>query len=148
MATSKGPPVFDTSSATVPSPCGFAGRFFAGLAAMLASPSLLHFENAGLKILRNVGQHFAPVGGDEDVVFDADAAYAGQIDAWLDGEDHAGREYRVDRGPEERRFMHREAQAVAGAVREEVAVAGIGDDAAGGGVDVAGLDPRPHRRDR
>src|SRR5438105_5995026 len=135
MAMSNGPPAFEGSSATVPSPCGFAGRFFAGLAAMLASPSLLYVENAGLKILRNVGQHFAPTGADEDVVFNADAAHAGQIDAGLDGTDHAGREHSIDAGPEKRPFVHLQAQAVAGAVREKVAVAGIGDDAASGGVD-------------
>ena len=75
--------------------------------------------------------------GDEEVVFDADAAEAGDVDAGLDGDDVAGLENgRGVHGIQTRVFVAAQAHAVAEAVAKKLAVAGAGDVGAGDGVDL------------
>src|SRR5436190_19204011 len=47
------------------------------------------FKVAALEGLIEARKHLAAGVGDQDVVLDADAALAGQVDARLDGDDHA-----------------------------------------------------------
>jgi hypothetical protein len=79
-------------------------------------------------------------GGDEDIIFDADAADAGEVDAGLDGDDHAGFEGGGAETGEGEGFVDIAAKTVTEAVAEVVAVAGFGDDVAGGFVDFFAVD--------
>ena len=84
------------------------------------------------------GEHFAAVFGDVPVVFEADAELAGDVDAGLVGEAHACGEWGGVAADEVGPFVAVHADAVADAVGEVFvvgAVAGGGDDVAGGGVD-------------
>lgn len=77
--------------------------------------------------------------GYEEVVFDSDAADAGEIDTRLDGDDVAGMEgHGGVHGVEAGVFVAVEAHAVAQAVAEVLAVAVLGDVTAGDGVDFVG----------
>ena len=60
------------------------------------------------------GEELAAGVCDEDVVFDADAELAGEVDAGLDGDDLAGLEYALGLLPQERQLMDFQAEAVAG----------------------------------
>ena len=88
------------------------------------------------------GEHVASVWGDDPVVFEADSELADDIDARLVGEGHAGFEDGVVAADEIGPLVAVHADAVAEAVGEVFvvgAVAGVGDDFAGGVVDgVAG----------
>ena len=88
------------------------------------------------QLLRVQGQAFAAVLGDEHGVLDAHAHVALDVDAGLDGADHAGGEPVALRPTERRRLVYLEADAVTGAVTEALAVAGRDDDGARGLVDV------------
>src|SRR3989442_1950237 len=75
------------------------------------------------------------VGGDDHVVFAADAVVAGNVDAWLVGKGHARLEDGLAAADEIRMLVAVEANAVAEAVRGEFvvgAVAGGSDDGAAG----------------
>src|SRR5882757_4517041 len=89
------------------------------------------------------GEHFAAVFGDVPVIFEADAELAGDVDAGLVGEAHAGGERCGVAADEVGPLVAVHADAVADAVGEMFvvgAVAGGGDDVAGGGVDGLALD--------
>ena len=84
------------------------------------------------------GEHFAAVFGDVPVVFEADAELASDVDAGFVGEAHADGEWRGVAADEVGPLVPVHADAVAYAVGEVFvvgAVAGGGDDVAGGGVD-------------
>src|SRR5690606_24613481 len=84
------------------------------------------------------GGDVEPVGarlGADDDVLDARAVGPGQVEAGLDGEGEAGLQRFSVAGDDVRVLVAFDADAVAGAVDEVVAVAGLGDDVAGGGVD-------------
>ncbi len=95
----------------------------------------------------DVGQDLAAVGGYQHVVFDPDATPAGQVDAWLDGNDHAGLKRDVGFLAEPRGLMDIEAQAVTQAVGKKRAETGLLDDGAGFGVDVPRHRTGPDRGD-
>jgi len=81
------------------------------------------------------------VGGDDHVVFAADAEFAGDVNAGLVGKSHAGFEDGLAGADEIGMLVAIEADAVADAVGEEFVVgakSGAGDDGAGGIVDGAG----------
>ena len=91
------------------------------------------------------GEEFGAVFRDEEIVFEADAEFAGNVDAGLVAEGHAGLEFGVEVpavhvvaneiGP----FVSIEANSVANSVAEVFeggAVSAINDNFAGGGVDV------------
>ena len=82
--------------------------------------------------------------GDDDEVLDPDAEAAGDVDAGLDRDDVAGAEHVVGALAEARRLVDLEADAVAEAVAELVAVAAVADDRprdlVGGGSRHAGAD--------
>src|SRR6266478_3509094 len=89
------------------------------------------------------GEHLAAVFGDVPVVFEADAELAGDVDAGLVGEAHAWGEWGGVAADEVGPLVAVHADAVAEAVGEVLvvgAVAGGGDDVAGGGVDGLALD--------
>ena len=89
------------------------------------------------------GEHVASVGGADPVVFEADAELADDVDAGFVGEGHAGFQRGVVAADEVGPFVAVHADAVAEAVGEVLvvgAVAGGGDDVAGGGVDGLALD--------
>lgn len=89
------------------------------------------------------GEHVASGGGDDPVVFEADAELADDIDAGFVGEGHAGFERSVVAAYEVRPLVAVHADAVAEAVSEVLivgTVAGVGDHFAGGIINsVAGL---------
>ena len=66
---------------------------------------------------------------------------AGEVDAWLDAEDHSFLQSFAFSRPDERRLVALQPEAVTGAVREELAVAGILDDRAGGVIDLLADGP-------
>src|SRR5262249_41438294 len=74
------------------------------------------------------GELAAATGLDDHVVLDADAAPAGQVDAGLDGDDHALLEHGVAARVEAGVLVRLQAQAVADAVDEPVAQAAGPDD--------------------
>lgn len=74
--------------------------------------------------------------GDGAGVFDADAAQAGHIDAGLHGDDVAGGQDLIGPAGNAGLLMDIDAHAMAGAVAEALAVAGLGDDIAGDFVDL------------
>ena len=91
-----------------------------------------------------VGQPAAAVRGDDDEVLDADAAEAATIEAGFDGHDVPGDAVRRrDRASDERVLVDQQADAVAGAVEEPVAVPGVGEHVAARRVDVAAPTPAP-----
>src|SRR3954469_23801282 len=85
----------------------------------------------------------AVLGGHHDVL-DAHAEAPGEVDPGLDREAHA----RLDRPglalDHVRRLVRGLADAVPDAVDEVLAVAGVGDDLAGGAVDLLAGDPGAH----
>jgi len=84
------------------------------------------------------GEHLSAVGGDDPVVFEADAELAGDVDAGLVGEGHAGEEWRGVAADEIGPLVAIHPDAVADAVAEVFVVgaeACIADDLAGCGVD-------------
>src|SRR4051812_44513286 len=84
----------------------------------------------------------------DDDVFDPHAEPARQVDAGLDREAHAGLDRAVLALDHVRRLVGRETDAVAGAVDESLAVAGIGDHTPGRAVDVLAGDADADRFDR
>ena len=89
------------------------------------------------------GEHPAAVFGEVPIVFEADAELAGDVDAGFVGEAHAGGERCGIAANEVRPLVTVHADAVAEAVVEVFvvgAVAGGGDEVAGGGVDGLTLD--------
>ena len=64
-----------------------------------------------------------PVAGDHHDVLDAGPVPAGQVDAGLDGEGHARLQRQVVAGDDVGLLVHLQADAVAGAVDEVLAVA-------------------------
>src|SRR5665811_865484 len=90
-----------------------------------------------LELFGERGQALAAHLGDEHRVLDAHAGEPLDVDARLDGADHARGEH-VAAGPAQPGgLVHFEAHPVAGAVAELLAVARGLDDGAGGRVDVA-----------
>src|SRR5689334_12864074 len=87
-------------------------------------------------------QDLGALGGHEDIVLDPDATTAGQVDAGLDGDDHAGPEHDVGFPAEERGLVDVHADAVAQAVGKKAAEAGLLDRGAGFGVNVASRHAR------
>lgn len=85
--------------------------------------------------------------GDEDHVFDADAEFAGEVDAGFDGDHHAGGEERFDFWAGAGEFVDVEADAVAGGVAEFIGVAGVIDDGAGGKIGFMAADAGLHGGD-
>jgi len=84
------------------------------------------------------GEEFCTVFGEEHVVFEAEAELAAEVDAGFVREEHAGDELLGVAADEVGPLVHVETDAVAEAMDKEVvagAVAGVGDDLAGGGVD-------------
>src|SRR5438046_3116914 len=89
------------------------------------------------------GEHFAAVFDDVPIVFEADAELAGDVDAGFVGETHAGGERGGVAADQVGPFVAVHADAVTYAVGEVFvvgAVAGRGDEIAGGGVDGLALD--------
>ena len=72
---------------------------------------------------------------------------AREIDARLDGKRHARRQRQVVAGDDVGLLVHRQPDAVAGAVHEVLGQSGVGQHVAGGGVDLLGGDPRADRGD-
>jgi hypothetical protein len=106
-------------------------------AASCHTPKLAEgFFQGGLEALRQKGGGAS--GGDDHVVFAADAEFIGDVDAWLVGEGHAGFEDGFAAADEIGMLVDVEAHAVADAVGEEF-VAGAktcrGDLCAGGVID-------------
>src|SRR6185312_9256409 len=88
------------------------------------------------KVAARVVQPPAAVGGRGDDVLDPYPEPPRQVDPGLDREAHAGLDRTGLALDHVRRLVDREADAVAGAVDEPLAVPGAGDHAAGGAVDV------------
>ena len=89
------------------------------------------------------------VGGRDDDVLEPHAPLAGHVDARLDAERVTRRERAVVALDDVRVLVLLHADAVTGAVHEVLAVAGVGDDLAGGAVDVlAGRADRGRRAAR
>ena len=78
----------------------------------------------------------APRSVHDDVVLDAHAEAAGQVDAGLGGERHSGLQHRPVVADHVGRLVHVDAEPVAEPVREVLAVARLLDHAARGGVDL------------
>ena len=93
--------------------------------------------------LGGVVEQAAAVGGDDHQILDAHAEAAGQVDAGLDGEAHALLNGQRAAGDVEGLLVVVDADAVAGAMGIEVAVAGAADDVHGGLMDLG--DERPGR---
>jgi len=93
------------------------------------------------------GEDFVAGLGDEDVVFDADAQFAGHVDAGLDGEDLAGLERAFGFRLEERGFVDVQAEPVPRAVAVNGQIALL-DHLPGGGIDLGEFDAGPDRGDR
>src|SRR5437660_1695202 len=108
------------AAAIGPSSLGFGHSFVIGYFVIRHSSRhssfLLAITEHRCKLLGHAGQDFAAVGGDEDVVFQPDAAPAGQIDSWLDGKNHAGLEDRLGVLADARPLVNFQADAVAQAV--------------------------------
>src|SRR5436309_15397409 len=101
-------------------------------------PSADHGEVPG----RRVEALGTGLGGHDDVL-DAGSAAAGQVDPGFDGEGVARPKGCPVARHQVRILVLLQADAVAGAVHEELAVAGAVDDRPGGGVDVLAGDPHP-----
>ena len=82
------------------------------------------------------------VGGDEDHIFDANTEFTGQVDAGLDGDDRVLPDGLLGFRAGEGVLVDLDADAVAGAVAEVLAVACVRDDVAAGLVEVEGRDAR------
>lgn len=93
-------------------------------------------KGRGSEVFGQVGEDLVAVIGHEDVVFDADPAYAGEVDAGFDGDDVSGLEDALGFGGESWFFVDFESDAVAGGVEELFGEAGFADDFAGGGIDL------------
>src|SRR5579875_2474884 len=89
------------------------------------------------------GQQGRPVGSHDEYVLDADSALAGQVDARLDGDGNPAGKLTRSAVPDQRRLVHLEADAVAEAVLEMLAVPGVTDHVPGGGVHVRDVGTRP-----
>ena len=76
-------------------------------------------------------------------VLDADTAAVGQVDTGFHGHHGASKQCTGGGGVDSRRFVDLQTDAVTEAVAEVLGVAGVGDDLAGGGVDLAQRRPRP-----
>ena len=94
-------------------------------------------------IARQRRQDLRAVLAQDDDVFQPDAEAAGQIDAGLDREHHALLQHRLRGRGDVGRLVAIDAHAVAGAVDEVLAVAGILDDTARRGVDLPCLHAGP-----
>lgn len=91
------------------------------------------FERGALR-----GEHVASIGGDDPVVFEADAELADDVDSGLVGEGHVGFERKGVASDEIGPLVAVHADAVAEPMAEVLvagAVARVGDDLAGGCVD-------------
>ena len=88
------------------------------------------------------------VGGDDHDVLDPGSPLAREVDAGLDGERHALLEGQVVARDDVWLFVHRQSDAVAGAVHESLSQPFGGQHVAGGGVDLLRRDPGPHGVDR
>src|SRR5918992_1531684 len=95
----------------------------------------------------NVRSTTAPVRGHLDHVFDADAAEPGNVHAGFDRDHGALDELAVGIPPKAWVFVDLQADAVAEAVREAVAVSGVVDRAACGAIDVGDAGTRPDAPD-
>src|SRR4051812_24842824 len=96
-----------------------------------------------------VGQHLAAGVGDQHVVLDAYAAFAGEVDARFHRNDHPRPQLLLAAGLAHRRhFVDVAADAVTEPVAEEGAEAGALDDVAGDPVGLHGGHPRPQELDR
>src|SRR5688500_6144132 len=94
-------------------------------------------------------EHFAAAVGDQHVVLDADASFAGDVDARLDGDDHARAELFVTaRLAHGRQLVDLAADAVAEAVAEVVLEAGVVDHVAGDAVGLLRRDSGAQELDR
>src|SRR4051794_10185332 len=116
-----------------PSPGGEPGR-----AARSPPPPLRFFFSLNVATLEGpveVGQKLASGVGDEHVVLDAHAALARQVDARLDGDNHAGAEFLLAAGlAHGGQLVDVATDAVAEPVAELLAEAGAVDDVPGDAV--------------
>src|SRR5438093_791911 len=94
------------------------------------------------QFLADVGQHLTTVGRHQHVVFDANSAPAGQIDSWLNREDHARLENGLRVLPYGGSFMHLQSQAMTEAMSKKLAEALLFDHGPGLGIDVVRLCAR------
>src|SRR5262245_60433334 len=153
VRTSKGAGSFEESSATedswmsifpgTGSPLG--GVDEPRLTESRFTGSKLH--DVGCQVARHAGELFGPVGRHQHVVFNADAEFIGQVDARFDRHHHAGLQPCLGTRLHQRGFVHLHANAVADAVREKVAIAGVSDHRPGRRVDLLHLDAGTHRRE-
>src|SRR5574344_470223 len=84
-----------------------------------------------------MGQDLAPALRDQYEILDTDAELAGQVDAGLHGDQHAGLEDGLLLRGEIRSLVNLKAHAVAERMAEGLAIAGVRDDVAGNLVDPA-----------
>src|SRR5450755_2826594 len=84
---------------------------------------------------------------DDQGVLDPDAALAGQVNPWLDGDGHPVHECTCPAIPDDRCFVYLQADAVAQAVLEAPTVTGRLDEVPGRRVDVADVRPGDGGRD-
>ena len=80
--------------------------------------------------LLHMAQPLCAVRPDEEEVFDAHTAPAGQVDAWLHGDDVAGLDDILALRPQGGFFVYRQAHAMPQRMDELVAKAGLLDDIA------------------
>ena len=83
------------------------------------------------------------VAGDQNIVLDPYAAPAGDINARLDGHNHAGLQHGLIFHGKPGRLVDQQAHAVPQSMAEAAAVTGFGDNAAGNGIDVVAHCARP-----
>src|SRR5262245_10186138 len=144
VRTSNGPVLLAFSSGGV-SPFFFGGLIPSGR--VLTYNSCLEFLNVLVPALGNMREDFVAVGSDEQVVLDAHASDARKVDARLNGHDHARLKFHLRVGAHQRAFVDHESKAMPDRMSEELAIARVGDDLAGGGVHFLALRARPNRLD-
>src|SRR5262249_51188006 len=102
VRTSKGPDGLP-SSAEAAEPRPFFADRGPSLRGLKGTSKLVY---AVLDALGNAAEHFGAAGRHQHIVLDADAAQTGQIDAGLDGHDHAGPKHLLTARPQEWRLMN------------------------------------------
>src|SRR5207249_3003762 len=107
------------------------------------------FDVAGFEGLFKGRQHFAAGVRYEHIIFDAHAAFAGKIDAGLDGDDHSRAKLFIAAGvPHRGQLVNISSDAVAQAVAELILEAGLVDDIARDAIGLHRGHAWPDERDR
>src|SRR5579875_1517027 len=137
-AYSSGPPVarsFARRTDLADWVCLYRRPMYSPIRKLLLHESLFGEKLHCFPVTRQAGQSLCAVGRNQYVVFDPHTSPARQIDARLQGENHAWLNRRVTLGPQPRRFVDLQPEAMTESMAEIFAIASLSNNGTRGSVD-------------